>query len=136
MGWYAGATFCSSSKLMPVGLSMSVNMSSTLSHGHASGFQRLPSSRLICMSDLHSPTWVTLLIVDPRWAPDTNAMPLRSQNVWAGRTTSARVAMVGVLNRSTTTMKSSLLSALYRRCGSAPMLASGLVVCSHAPWIS
>ena len=88
------------------------------------------------MSERHSPTSVTLLMVEPRCAPDTKAMPLRSGNVQAGSTTSARAAMVGVLNRSTTTMKSSLFSALYRRCGSAPMHAMGLVVCSQAPWIS
>ena len=98
-----------------MGFSSSVNISSGFSQGQASGLKRLPNSRLICMSDLHSPICVTLLMTSPRCGPSPTRMPLRSANVAAGSTTSASAMMVGVMNRSTDTMKSHLLNALYTR---------------------
>ena len=87
-GKYTGAASRSSGNVMPEEAIISVNMSSTFSHGHASGARRRPSSRFISMSDLHSPTWHTLLMASARCAPSPRRTPSRSGNMAAGSTTS------------------------------------------------
>ena len=59
-------------------------------------------------------------------------MELRSQLMAQGSTKSANATAVGVMNRSTSTMKGTFLSAWYTRGASAAMLAMGLVDCSHS----
>lgn len=87
------------------------------------------------MSDLHSPTEHTLLMTSPRCTPSPRRRPLRSGKVAAGSTTSEVAMMVGVMNRSTDTLKSQFMRPMYISCGSAPMQASTLFCCSQVAWI-
>ena len=73
----------------------------------------MPSSSIICSSPTASPVCVTFTmerrgVYQPR-------TPLRSQPMAMGMNRSPMAMAVGVMNRSTDTMKSHLLNALYTR---------------------
>src|SRR4030066_1006768 len=112
---------------MPDGVRISSYSSSIFFH-LISGLSRFASSKLISRSDLHSPTLISFLIA---CKGTHHALRLSfSKNEVAGRIISASTA-VGVLNRSTHTIKSIFFMALYHFFGSRPVFARGLAVCIH-----
>src|SRR3989339_67603 len=116
---------------MPADLSRESNSTRVLGKGK-SFMNRLQSSRLISMSDLHSST-STIFLMAFKGTHQALSESF-SRKVAAGRITSQSMA-VGVMNRSTQTVKSICLMALCHFLGSMPVQAIGLAVCIHMPLI-
>ena len=70
-------------------------------------------------------------MVSVRFGTHQQRCELRSGDMAAGSTRSAKAMAVGVMNRSFTTTKSTLFKARNRRGASAPMLAMGFVDVIH-----